>query len=370
MLTLHQIYPAPPPKMPPNPLARPFPYPPSPTPTDSTSSSYIRPDSNSSNSYPNPWQPGSPLTSTSRSNSLSSLSSSTSFPKSSPVHVNLPAPGPSEAFDFGAIGQAKRVRQFGEGWKSTLTGINTNNGQANPFDDQIDTPRTPPMTGSFLDDASATTPVAPRFQDAHHHHHQSANQGILHHDITHYAPDPLETFNNLRLYSNNSRAPDTPSHSLDPFSSPYLPQFQQAPVDPRFAPRLTPRVPALIHHQSVPNLDRQQRRQGNVRFSDELVAYDEEQENTPPRLRMGPKSLSNLAVDTRKRNGKLVAPALIHVGALKLTLPVYIHCVPPQITESALRVYAETYGKVLSMRVAVDEGKGMDRFENRRSVVV
>lgn len=47
-------------------------------------------------------------------------------------------------------------------------------------------------------------------------------------------------------------------------------------------------------------------------------------------------------------------------------LAVYIHSLPPPVKEHTLREYAEVFGRVLSMRVALDEGRGMDRYDNRR----
>ena len=57
-----------------------------------------------------------------------------------------------------------------------------------------------------------------------------------------------------------------------------------------------------------------------------------------------------------------------HMEGCQADLSVYIHCLPGQITEQALKAFAEGYGKVLSMRVAVEEGKGsLDGYESRRS---
>lgn len=45
---------------------------------------------------------------------------------------------------------------------------------------------------------------------------------------------------------------------------------------------------------------------------------------------------------------------------------VYLHLLPSEISEYTLRDYAEGYGRVLSIRVAVEEGKGaLGRAQSR-----
>lgn len=93
-----------------------------------------------------------------------------------------------------------------------------------------------------------------------------------------------------------------------------------------------------------------------MRFSDELLAYDDDGEEVSPRQGLGLRSLPLVSSGTKKRNGEL-SPS---IRRTKLTESVYIHALPSSVTEQALKSYAEVFGKVLSMRVAVEEGKSYD----------
>lgn len=307
-------------RMPPNPLARSFPFPSSltsaPTAASSTSSWPPQGLTAATTTYTSD-SPATPSQSlgTSRSGSLSSISS-TSFPLSPPVQVKLPSP--AKPAEYGAIGdETRRIRQFGEGWKSTsgvALGLDVEQGEGNTSEVGQE-PRTPDMSHYQLG-LDVDTPLAPsRIRTPSMPILPS--QGILRHtESSSHIPDRSTHAPYGHTHGHSPSVDSDPlilgfnNLSFNPYTgqySPYTPDILLADTNPfHTAPRQFPfptpsKTPVLRNHQSVPDLDGSQRRRGSVRFSDEL-RYEDRSEDGRPRL--GSRSLSNLASRGKKRNGR------------------------------------------------------------------